>query len=139
MLALPYRVKGVGFELKVKASLVSHLQNADQLPALRVVEANREPHGPFTVLSGWILLEELPPLPLPKVPRSPAQPLTIPADTVLFASHLLYQHFKGRPSQLVLRSQSVWVDQSLIKPASFFYQIDFKQDKTKNAKPGAQA
>jgi hypothetical protein len=38
-----------------------------------------------------------------------------------------------------MEKQPVRADQSLIKTSKFFYQIDFKQDKTKNAKPGAQA
>jgi hypothetical protein len=51
------------------------------MPALRVVEANQEPHETFAVLNGWILLVELPPLPPPMVLGLLLQPLTIPADT----------------------------------------------------------
>lgn len=52
---VPCRVQGANSELKVRAPLFSHLQQADELLVLRADQGNREPHRPFTAWKGECL------------------------------------------------------------------------------------
>lgn len=123
----PYRVTGDRFELKVRASLFSHLQHADGLPVPREVEGQTRPTQTLPgawkrgcIPQGLDTSKGTAPLPLPKAPSCfLLQCLAISAE----AGRLLHichrrthgpvaqpspPNFKGRPFQIVFWACNTW-------------------------------